>query len=54
MDALAVLNGAPAPEILWRFSTKIHVPMLKTPTDGTPEDQPEFWNQNLKTKKQKE
>ncbi len=50
---LMVSNGAPPLEILWRFSNKIHFRMLKTHTDGAPEDQQELRNQKLKTEKPK-
>ncbi len=42
------LNGAPTVEILQRFSTKIHIRIMKTPTDEAPEDQQELWNQKAK------
>ncbi len=47
-SGVVVLNGAPPPEILRRFSTKIHIRMLKTPTNGAPEDQLELQNQKLR------
>ncbi len=37
-----MLNGAPPLAILRRFSTKIHIQMLKTATNDAPEDQPEL------------
>ncbi len=38
-NVLVVFNGAPPAEIHRRFSSKIHIRMLKTPTNGVPEDQ---------------